>query len=392
MSIMGWHSSQSTSAPLPFHSHQYAMPSFSQPSPSPTIALAAGGTGGHLFPAEALARELIARGYRVVIHTEHRGAGYAHALAGLDHVVLPASHLEGGLVKKARAALTIACAVWQSRADLKRRKVALMVGFGGYPSFAPALAARSLGMPLLLHEQASRLSKANRQLLRWASALAVSFPEVEGAEGFDRARIHHTGNPVRQSILDARLPYPELSIDGPVRLLVIGGSQSAEVFGRVVPPALLALPGGMRRRLHVDLQHKEADPIAEHLRDGGISAEVRPFFEDIGARLAAAHLVITRAGASTAADLVTIGRPAIFVPLPRGGSRQEQARNAQTLAKTGVGWVIPEPELTPMALAARLSALLGAPEQLKSAAQAAAALATPAAAARLADLVERHLA
>jgi len=369
--------------------HRTALP----PAPT-TIALAAGGTGGHLFPAEALARELIARGYQVVIHTERRGAGYAHALAGLDHVVLPASHLEGGLIQKARAALTIARAVWQSRRDLKRRGAALMVGFGGYPSFAPALAARSLGLPLLLHEQASRLSKANRQLLRWASALAVSFPDVEGADGFDPARIQHTGNPVRQSILDARAAYPSLTPDGPLRLLVIGGSQSAEVFGKVVPPAVLALPAPLRQRLHLDLQYKgdDASAITECLHAGGITVEVRPFFEDIGARLAKAHLIITRAGASTAADLLTIGRPAIFVPLPRGGSRQEQARNAQTLAEVGVGWVMPEPELTPQVLTARLSALLGDPRRLSAAATAAATFATTDAAARLADLVERNLA
>jgi len=360
-------------------------------SAPPTIALAAGGTGGHLFPAEALARELIARGHRVVIHTERRGAAYAHALKGIDHVVLPASHLEGGLIQKARAALTIARAVWQSRADLKRRNAALMVGFGGYPSFAPALAARSLGLPLILHEQASRLSKANRQLLRWASALAVSFPEVEGANGLDPTRIHHTGNPVRQSILDARAPYPALTADGPLRLLVIGGSQSAEVFGRIVPPALLALPEAIRQRLHLDLQYKGEAAIAGPLHASGIRTDIRPFFEDIGERLARAHLVITRAGASTAADLLTIGRPAIFVPLPRGGSRQEQARNAQTLAGAGVGWVMPEPELTPDTLSAQLAALFSTPERLNTAALAAAALANPRAVAQLADLVVRNL-
>jgi len=360
------------------------------PAPA-TIALAAGGTGGHLFPAEALARELIARGHRVVIHTERRGATYTHALTGLDHIVLPASHLEGGLIKKARAGLTIARAAWQSRRDLKRRGVALLVGFGGYPSFAPALAARSLGLPLILHEQASRLSKANRQLLRWANALAVSFPEVEGADGFDSARIHHTGNPVRQSIVDARAPYPALTADGPLRLLVIGGSQSAEVFGHILPPALLALPESIRQRLHVDLQYKGEDAIAGRLQAGGISADVRPFFEEIGTRLSKAHLVITRAGASTAADLLTIGRPAIFVPLPRGGSRQEQARNAQTLAEAGVGWVMPEPELTPDTLSAQLLALFSAPERLTAAANAASALAHPRAGAHLADLVERNL-
>src|SRR5690606_35159786 len=180
-------------------SHRSPMPS---PKPDrPTIALAAGGTGGHLFPAEALARELMARGHEVVIHTERRGAQYAQALAGIPHVVLPASSLEGGIAAKAGAALSILRGVLASRRDLQRRRAALMVGFGGYPSFAPALAARSLGLPLLLHEQATRLSKANAQLLRFAAGLATSFPAVAGTEGFDAARIVETGNPVRQAIL-----------------------------------------------------------------------------------------------------------------------------------------------------------------------------------------------
>ena len=172
--------------------------------PRATIALAAGGTGGHLFPAEALARELLARGHDVVIHTERRGAQYTRALDGLAHVVLPASSLEGGIAAKLRAVLAILRGVLGSRRDLRRRRAALLVGFGGYPSFAPALAARSLGLPLVLHEQATRLSKANARLLRFASALATSFPTVEGADGFDPARIVQTGNPVRQAILDAR--------------------------------------------------------------------------------------------------------------------------------------------------------------------------------------------
>ena len=245
------------------------------------IALAAGGTGGHLFPAEALARELMARGHEVVIHTERRGAQYTQALEGIAHVVLPASSLEGGVLKKAKAALTILRGMLASRADLKRRKVALMVGFGGYPSFAPALAAKSLGLPLLLHEQATRLSKANQQLLRFAAGLAISFPQVAGADGFDAAKIVETGNPVRRSILDARGDYPAFGEDLPLSLLVVGGSQSAAVFGRVVPPALLALPERVRRRLQLSLQYKgeDADAIAAQLRAAGIDATVRPFFD-----------------------------------------------------------------------------------------------------------------
>lgn len=363
-----------------------------RPRPA-TIALAAGGTGGHLFPAEALARELQTRGHDVVIHTERRGAAYTLALQGIAHVVLPASSLEGGVARKLKAAWTILRAWLQSRGDLRRRKAQVMIGFGGYPSFAPALAARSLGIPLLLHEQATRLSKANQQLLRFADGLAISFPQIAGADGFDASRVRETGNPVRRAILDARGDYPAFSAASPLRLLVVGGSQSAQVFGQVVPPALLALPEPLRRRLQVSLQYKgdDAQAVQAQLQAAGIDAEVRPFFDDIGTRLRDAHLVITRAGATTAADLLTIGRPAIFVPLPHGGSREEQRRNAQTLADAGVGWHVPEAELTPPALSARLEQLFASPDALPQAAAAAAALGRPQAASLLADLVERMI-
>lgn len=358
------------------------------------VAMAAGGTGGHLFPAEALARELLARGHGVVIYTEERGARYTKALEGLPHVVLPARSLAGGIVAKARAAAVIARAVLLARADMQRRGVALVAGFGGYPSFAPAVAAKTLGLPLLLHEQATRLSVANRQLLRRADALAISFPAIAGAAGFDAARVTVTGNPVRRDILDARAPYPALAADGPLQLLVVGGSQGARVFGEVVPPALRALPATIRHRLRVSLQSTgdASGAIADELREAGIDADVRPFFDDMGARLAHAHLVITRAGASTAADLLTVGRPAIFVPIPQGGSKEEQRRNAETLAAVGAGWCMPEAQLTAEALATRLAELFDSPEALPRAAAAAAAMAQPDAASNLADVVERLLA
>ena len=364
------------------------------PTPSTTIGLAAGGTGGHLFPAEALARELQRRGHGVVIYTERRGAQYAKALEGIPHLVLPARSLAGGIGGKLAAAFVILRATLQARRDMKRRGVALLVGFGGYPSFAPAVAAKSLKLPLLLHEQATRLSMANRELLGYADALATSFPAVAGADGIDPARITETGNPVRAGILAARGDYPALSAQTPIELLVVGGSQSARVFGEVVPPALLALPADLRSRLRVALQYKgdDADAIAARLREAGIAADVRPFFDDMGARLRAAHLVITRAGATTAADLLTVGRPAIFVPIPQGGAREEQRRNADTLAEAGVGWCVPEPELTAEKLSKLLGELFASAIKLPQAAAVAASMGRPRAAINLADLVERVLA
>ncbi|HVI58085.1 MAG TPA: UDP-N-acetylglucosamine--N-acetylmuramyl-(pentapeptide) pyrophosphoryl-undecaprenol N-acetylglucosamine transferase [Luteimonas sp.] len=363
------------------------------PHAPPTVGLAAGGTGGHLFPAEALARELLARGHGVVIYTERRGAQYTKALEGIPHVVLPARSLAGGIGGKLAAGATILRATLQARRDMKRRGVALLAGFGGYPSFAPAVAARSLQLPLLLHEQATRLSMANRRLLGHADALATSFPAVAGAEGFDAARIVETGNPVRADILAARGDYPALSPDAPLRLLVVGGSQGARVFGEVVPPALLALPEEIRRRLQLSLQYTgdDGEAVAARLRAAGIDADLRPFFDDMGARLRGAHLVIARAGATTAADLLTVGRPAIFVPIPHGGSREEQLRNARTLADAGVGWCIEEPGFDAPRLSALLEKLFASTIQLPQAAAVAASMARPRAAAALAGLVERML-
>jgi UDP-N-acetylglucosamine--N-acetylmuramyl-(pentapeptide) pyrophosphoryl-undecaprenol N-acetylglucosamine transferase len=360
------------------------------PARSPAIALAAGGTGGHLFPAEALARELMARGRAVVLYTERRGAAYAQALDGIPHVVLPARSLAGGVAGKLAAAWTILHAASHARADMRRRGVGAVVGFGGYPSFAPALAGKSLGLPLLLHEQATRMSLANRQLLRLAGGVAASFEEVAGLGGFDRRRVVVTGNPVRRAILDARGPYPPLGADGPLRVLVVGGSQSARVFGEVVPPAVLALPDALRRRVALSLQYRgeDAGEVAARLRDAGVAVDIRPFFDDMGVRVREAHLVIARAGATTAADLLAIGRPAIFVPIPQGGSREEQLRNARALAAAGVGWCIEERDLAPAPLALRLEALLSSPSALPEAAAAAARLGRPDAAARLADVVE----
>ena len=360
------------------------------------IGLAAGGTGGHLFPAEALARELQARGHPVVVYTEARGARFTQALEGLPHVVLPARSLAGGIAGKLAAATVIARATLAARIDMRRRGVALVAGFGGYPSFAPALAAKSLGLPLLLHEQGSRLSLANRQLLRFADRLATSFDAIDGVDAGAQGKLAATGNPVRASILEAaRAPYPPLAADAPLRLLVVGGSQGAAVFGRVVPPALASLPAALRSRLQVALQYRgdDAGAVEATLRDAGIAVELRPFFDDMAARLRDAHLVLTRAGATTIADLLVVGRPAIVVPIPQGGSRAEQLGNAEALEARGAGWCMREDTggFSADALAARVGELFAAPARLADAAAASARLGRPDAAARLADEVESLL-
>ncbi len=359
-----------------------------------TIALAAGGSGGHFFPAEALARELTSRGHRVVIYTDNRGEKYAGKLHDVELVTLPATPVLPGLKGKLETVKIILKAAWQARRHMQRRRAVCLVAFGGYPSFAPALGCWSLRRPLIIHEQATKVSLANSKLLPIASKLAISFRMISGAESLPHDKVIETGNPVRSAIIASRMqPYMAPNATDPIRILVVGGSQSASIFGEVVPPALLLLPDQLRRRIRLSLQYNGADAeaITARLEAAGITASVAPFFTDMAERLAKTQLVICRAGASTAAELLVVGRPAIFVPIPKGGSMDEQRRNAEAFEKAGTGWYVPQEWLTPDSLAQRLNQLLQNPERLSAAAAAAHALGQPHAAIRLADLVEQTL-
>jgi UDP-N-acetylglucosamine--N-acetylmuramyl-(pentapeptide) pyrophosphoryl-undecaprenol N-acetylglucosamine transferase len=353
------------------------------------VALAAGGTGGHLFPAQALRGELRRRGWKVLLLTDARGAAFADP-ADEQIVALPAAPLASGLGGKVRLAGVVGSAIWKARRRLRRERALGLVGFGGYPSFAPALAAKSLGLPLILHEQATKFSLANLRLLNGAARVALSFPIDHGRQ--DPAKFVLTGPPVRPEIAAAaRAPYP--SLDGPIQLLVVGGSQAAAVFGEKIPQALLQLPPELRARLRLHLQHRgeDAEQIRAPLAASGMEVVTAPFFHDMAERLMAAHLVICRAGASTAADLTAVGRPAVFIPIPRGGSADEQDRNAQAFERAGAGWRLPQDDLEAGRLAQLLVRLLteGA---LPGAAAASAKLGRADGAARLADLVEQTLA
>jgi UDP-N-acetylglucosamine--N-acetylmuramyl-(pentapeptide) pyrophosphoryl-undecaprenol N-acetylglucosamine transferase len=350
------------------------------------VALAAGGTGGHLFPAQALAAELKRRGSQIVLLTDQRGAAFADESLRPHLAILPASGLGAGFLSKVRAAGVIGVAAARARSVLASSGAQAVVGFGGYPSFAPALAAKTLRLPLILHEQGTKFSLANLRLLPLADQVALSFPfHHPGARG---RKVSVTGPPVRDAIQRAaRAPYP--STDGPLRLLVVGGSQGAAVFGRTIPRALLSLDAKVRGRIHLALQYagEDAASIERNLREAGVQVAIKPFFHDMADQLVRANLVICRAGASTAADLTAIGRPAIFVPIPRGGSADEQRRNAEAFQRAGAGWHLSQVGLERGELSGLLASLFGG-EALHPAAEASARLGQPEAAARLADLVE----
>ena len=355
-----------------------------------TFVIAAGGTGGHLFPAEALASELVRRGQRVVLMTDARSqAERSPIFAAHERFVLPGAGIAGrGVLRAASASVALAAGVAQARAILARFDVAAVVAFGGYPSVAPVLGARLLRNrpPVILHEQNAVLGRANRFLARQATLLALSFPETTrvppGAAGLT------VGNPVRQAIAAlAERGYAPPSEDSKVRLLVLGGSLGARVFSDIVPAAVALLPDALCSRLSVVQQCRAED--LERVRTVyaayGIDAELSVFFPDIAERLAAAHLVIARAGASTVAELAVASRPAILVPLP-GAIDDHQLANANALVAARGASMIAQRDFTPEALAERLAALLATPDLLFHAAAAARKLARPDAAAQLAEL------
>lgn len=354
------------------------------------IVIAAGGTGGHLFPAEALAAELLARGERVALMTDARSAAFdSAAFVGAERFVLRGAGLTGrGPLRAAKGALALAAGTVQARALLRRLGASAVVGFGGYPSVPPLLAGLTLrsDRPVtVLHEQNGVLGRANRLLARRADALALSFANTGAVPA--GCCVEVVGNPVRPALAAlAGEGYP--GTDGALRLLVLGGSLGARVFADVVPPAVALLPDALRRRLVVTQQCRPED--LERVRDGyaacGVPAALSPFFPDVAGRLATAHLVVARAGASTVAELACAGRPSLLVPLPHAID-DHQSANARALAEPGAAWIVPQRAFTPQALADRLAALLADSPGLAAAAAAAARLAWPDAAKRLADLV-----
>ena len=352
------------------------------------ILVAAGGTGGHLFPAEALAGALNRRGARVRLATDERALQYGQAFpAEAIHEIASATPMGGSLLAKARAALKLGQGVRQAYALLGRIKPRALVCFGGYPTVPPALAASLRGIPLILHEQNAVMGRANRFLSRRAKIIASGFPEIEGLPPELASRVVHVGNPLRPAVLAAaNLPYPGLN-DGKLRLLVTGGSQGARIMSDVVPEAVARLSKAQRERL-VIVQQARGEDLA---RVQGayarlqVEADVAPFFADLPLRIAKAHLVIGRSGASTVSELAAIGRPSILVPFPHALDA-DQAANAAQLARTGAAEVVRQISFTPDWLAQSLAQALDDPEGLTRRAQAAKSAGIPDAAERLADL------
>jgi UDP-N-acetylglucosamine--N-acetylmuramyl-(pentapeptide) pyrophosphoryl-undecaprenol N-acetylglucosamine transferase len=354
------------------------------------IVLAAGGTGGHVFPAEALAAELTRRGYRLSLVSDRRGGAYGGALGDLETHKIRA----GGIVKKNFTALLrngpeLAIGTLQSRSLLKALRPRAVVGFGGYASIPTMLAATFGNYNTIIHEQNAVLGRANRLLASRVKRIATSFKGVRSVPKSALNKVVYTGMPVRPDVAAIReVPYPELNDNGEIRMLVLGGSQGASILSKVIPEAIARLDAGLRSRLFISQQcrSEDLDSTRTAFQRLAVNAELESFFNDIPERFARCHILVSRAGASTVSEAMTVGRPVIMVPYPYAVD-DHQTFNAHALDEAGGGWLMSQESFTPDDLAERLGSLLAVPRILKRAAECARSTGQPDAAVRLADTV-----
>ncbi len=351
--------------------------------------VAAGGTGGHLFPAQALAEALIARGWRIALATDERGVDFAANFPGGEKIALStATYRPGDRLGMLRAAWAILVGVLQARTAFRRMEPDIVVGFGGYPSLPALIAAITSGRPSVIHEQNAVMGRANRFLAGRVTAVGRAFPTLLKASPKVVSRSVVVGNPVRPEIQAlAGEPY-DVPTDE-IRILITGGSQGARILSDLVPKAIAQLPEAVRARLSVQQQTRpeSMDLARATYRNADVKAEIAPFFRDMASRLKAAHLVIGRSGASTVCELAVAGRPSILVPL-KIALDDDQGQNARVLADAGAAEVAREDVLTVDVMSRALETLLNDPPRLARMAAAASSVARPDAAERLADLVE----
>ncbi len=356
-----------------------------------SVMLAAGGTGGHLFPAFALAEELGRRGIDIDLITDMRGDRYGTGFPARNVYQIPAATLGGrSPVAAAKTAVTLARGIRAASKVMADVRPGAVIGFGGYPTFPPLIAARMKRIPTAIHEQNAVLGRANRMLASRVTAIATSFEQTKLLEGAAKAKARFTGNPVRNTVIDwAARPYRAPASNERFHLLVFGGSQGARYFSEAVPPALLRLSREQRARLFVTQQCREEDleQVKATYLESDIAADCQPFFKNLPEIMASANLVIGRAGASSVAELAVMGRPAILVPLPHALDN-DQLQNATRLAESGGCWCIEQKDLTPDRLVAEIARLMDAPDVLTAAAAAAKSQGRPDAVVRLGDLVE----
>jgi len=360
--------------------------------PAGAIAVCAGGTGGHLFPAQALSAELKRRGHKIILLTDSRGLKFGDRFPCDEIFEIPSSTLSLRAPLKAMiGGVRICSGIIKAWRILKNSHVQAIAGFGGYPSLPPMVAAHLLGLPACLHEQNAVMGRANRFLARFATVLAKSFDATQKVPEGSKLRIITTGNPVRQQVIDLRTTdYVPAGADEPFRLLVFGGSQGAKVFSDVVPVALELLPQTTKKRLKVVQQCRaeDIDRVKSAYKNARLEADVADFFPNLPENIAAAHLVVARSGASSLSELTVIGRPSVLIPLPNALDN-DQRENARALEAAGGAWVIDQSQFTPERLAKMLEEFINKPELLITAAQAAHKIGKSDAVMHLADALEQ---
>ena len=355
------------------------------------FALAAGGTGGHMIPAHALATELKSRGHGVLLITDERGARFPGLFEGMPVHVLPAGRLGGGPVGWLKAAGSVLKGRGQAKRLYREHRPDAVVGFGGYPALPALLAASPMRIPTVLHEQNAVMGRVNRLLAGEAAAIGTAYDQIDRLKPKYQSKAVLVGNPVREEIARlGELPFPAFDEFAPLKILVTGGSQGATILSQVVPEGLGMLEPSLRRRLQVVQQCRPDDieRVRKQYADFGIPAELTTYIEDMDAKLADAHLVIGRAGASTIAELTAAGRPAILVPFA-AATDDHQTANAREMVKAGGARAIAQANFTPDVLARQIEALAMDPVALNNAAGRALSVGRPHAARDLADLVER---
>jgi len=355
------------------------------------FVLAAGGTGGHMIPAHALAAELKSRGHGVLLITDERGARFPGLFERVPVHILPAGRLGGGPIGFLKAGMSVI----RGRAEAKRlyreHRPDAVIGFGGYPAFPSLLAASAMRIPTVLHEQNAVMGRVNRLLAGEAEAIGIAYDKVDRLKPRHQANAVVVGNPVRDEIARlGELPYPPFDEIAPLKILVTGGSQGASVLSDVVPEGLGLLQPSLRHRLQVVQQCRPDDieDVRKRYAALGIPAELMTYIEDMPDKLADAHLIIGRAGASTIAELSAAGRPAILIPFP-SATDDHQTANAREMTKAGGARTIQQAGFTPVVLARQIEAMAADPIALNNAAARALSVGRPHAARDLADLVER---
>lgn len=355
---------------------------------APLLLIAAGGTGGHMFPAQALAEEMLARGWRIKLSTDARGARYADGFPEQVKIeqVRAATFARGGLVEKVKVPFQLVAGALRAAFGMILDRPRVVVGFGGYPSIPALSAAWALRVPRMIHEQNGVLGRVNQIFARRVDRLACGIWPTQMAEGLDAV---FTGNPVRASVYERAGAGYIPPGDYPMDLLVIGGSQGARILSDVVPAAIVGLPEEIKRNLTVAHQARDEDiqRVFSTYDAGGVAAEIAPFFADIPRRLSECQLVISRAGASSVADISVIGRPSILVPYAAAAANH-QAANAKMLSTVDAAVVFPESQFTSDALCETLLSILTNPRGAESMAQAALRAGRADAVVQLAEMVE----